>query len=556
MRKNGRKNLKRIGAGQYINEAITCINHLQKTPFRINQNVLEVLDTVWSNNVPINGLVSREDIEQIPYPFDVAPDDMTAEQRRELKIWKGKRAAIYQANARNMSKRLQIERTIQVAKDYDRYDQFYYTWQYDFRGRAYAVSDFLHPQTADYGKALLEFAGGVKIQQEHEAKWLAIHGANVFGEDKISLSERENWAYDHFDDVVKTVEKPFDFTWWMTADKPFQFLAFCCEWFQYIKALENGEEYLTHLPVSADGSCNGLQHLSAILRDEQGGKAVNLLPADKPNDIYYDVAMQTQKLVEIDAAKGDELAKQILAFGIDRKLTKRSVMIVPYAGTRFACREYIAEALQDRIDKGEVAQWEDTWQASQYLCGHVWDSIGTVISSARQVMDFVKDIGKAYADKQVPMEWRTPTGFLVIQDYPDLMTKRIKTHIDGNIVKVNFMKPIDNTVCRGKTISSSSPNFIHSLDASALVRTVNKCADEGMWQFSMVHDSYGTHSPNLPLMQEILRKEFVKMYEENDVLEELRDHAITTLGHDDLPVVPTRGNLDLRQVINSDYFFA
>ncbi len=553
MRKNGRKILKRIGTGNHIKEAMTCINHLQKTHYRINQYVLEVLETVWQNDIPINGLVSREEIEQIPYTFDVSPDEMNAEQKKDFKIWKGKRAAVYRANAELMSKRLQIERTIHVAKDYNKYDEFFYTWQYDFRGRAYAVSDFLHPQTADYGKALLEFSKGIEIKQEEDAKWLAIHGANCFGEDKISLDDRENWAYEHEDDIVKTVENPYDYHWWMTADKPFQALAWCYEFYGYLK---EGMGFVTTLPVSADGSCNGLQHLSAILRDEQGGRAVNLLPADKPNDIYNDVALQTQKLVELDAANGDELAKQILEFGIDRKLTKRSVMIVPYAGTQFACREYIEEALKDRMNKGEVAQWNDTWQASRYLCQHVWDSIGTVISSAREVMDFIKGIGRAYADKQVPMEWRTPTGFLVIQDYPDLMTKKIKTHIDGNIVKLNFKEPIDNTVCRSKTISGSSPNFIHSLDASALVRTVNRCVEQGISQFSMVHDSYGTHSPELPRMQEILRHEFVKMYEENDVLNDLRDHAIRTLGHDDLPEIPTRGSLDLRQVINSDYFFA
>ncbi len=31
-----------------------------------------------------------------------------------------------------------------------------------------------------------------------------------------------------------------------------------------------------------DGSCNGLQHYAALGRDESGGRAVNLLPVDKP----------------------------------------------------------------------------------------------------------------------------------------------------------------------------------------------------------------------------------------------------------------------------------
>mgnify|MGYP003340111153 CR=1 FL=1 len=92
----------------------------------------------------------------------------------------------------------------------------------------------------------------------------------VSGEDKISLDDRENWAYEHEDDIVKTVENPFDYHWWMTADKPFQALAWCYEFYGYLK---EGMGFVTTLPVSADGSCNGLQHLSAILRDEQGGRA-------------------------------------------------------------------------------------------------------------------------------------------------------------------------------------------------------------------------------------------------------------------------------------------
>lgn len=48
----------------------------------------------------------------------------------------------------------------------------------------------------------------------------------------------------------------------------------------------NPASYLSHLPVHMDGSCNGLQHYAALGRDEIGGKAVNLMPSDKPQDVY------------------------------------------------------------------------------------------------------------------------------------------------------------------------------------------------------------------------------------------------------------------------------
>ena len=46
------------------------------------------------------------------------------------------------------------------------------------------------------------------------------------------------------------------------------------------------------------------------------------------------------------------------------------------------------------------------------------------------------------------------------------------------------------------------------------------------------------------------------MYEEHDVLEELRQHAMRTLRTEDVPVPPSKGNLDLANVLKSDYFFA
>ena len=69
--------------------------------------------------------------------------------------------------------------------------------------------------------------------------------------------------------------------WWQQADSPWQLLAVC---YDLQAALSSGEpeSYCSRLPVHQDGSCNGLQHYAALGRDEKGGRAVNLLPVDKP----------------------------------------------------------------------------------------------------------------------------------------------------------------------------------------------------------------------------------------------------------------------------------
>lgn len=153
------------------------------------------------------------------------------------------------------------------------------------------------------------------------------------------------------------------------------------------------------------------------------------------------------------------------------------------------------------------------------------------------------------------MEWVTPTGWVVLQSYNNTTTKRIKTHINGEVVKLNMLEE-QSTVSKRRTGTGSSPNFIHSLDAAAMTKTINQCRGYNMNDFAMVHDSYGTHSTHMPRMSNIIREEFVKMYEEHDVLTELRDHAIHLLGTRDIPLPPAMGDLDIRNVLHSEYFFA
>lgn len=54
--------------------------------------------------------------------------------------------------------------------------------------------------------------------------------------------------------------------------------------FQLANALRSGnpEEYVSHLPVHQDGSCNGLQHYAALGRDKIGAVSVNLAPCKAP----------------------------------------------------------------------------------------------------------------------------------------------------------------------------------------------------------------------------------------------------------------------------------
>ena len=537
-----------------LSQEFDCLNSLQRTAWTINKPLLEIVRTLWDNGQEWAGLPAREDIPLPMYPFDKDPQEMNEAEKEKLAAWSKNRREIYRINNRSVSKRIQIERTMQMAEEYAKHDRFYYVWQNDFRSRKYASSTFMSPQGADWSKAFMMFKHGMPINNWDDARWLCIHGANLYGNDKVTLNERETWAWDNADEFKRVVDNPFDNLYWLEADKPFQFLAWCMD---FVGLVRQGWGYESRIPVSADGSCNGLQHLSAILRDERGGKATNLIPADLPQDIYSEVASDAMRAVERDASEGSEVAQQCKQLGIDRSVCKRPVMIVPYSGTRFACRQYIEDALKEKITKGADNPFgDDLFTPSNYLAGHVWDSINGVIQSARQVMDYVKEVGDCYADHNMHMEWVTPTNFLVMQHYKELNKKRIKTYINGSVVSLVKNEEREDEVSKRRAGNGSSPNFIHSLDAAAMTKTINECRRQGIDNFAMVHDSYGTHSTLMPKMSDILREEFVKMYEQHDVLTELRDHAKVTIGTDDIPHPPSVGNLDIRNVLKSQYFFA
>lgn len=50
---------------------------------------------------------------------------------------------------------------------------------------------------------------------------------------------------------------------------------------------------------ASTGSCNGLQHYAALGLDAKGGAQVNLVPADKPGDVYTGVCNIVKQKVRL-----------------------------------------------------------------------------------------------------------------------------------------------------------------------------------------------------------------------------------------------------------------
>ena len=137
-------------------------------------------------------------------------------------------------------------------------------------------------------------------------KWMKVHLANLFGNNKIPHSERIQWTDDHMEQVREAAAAPLDGTrWWADADEPFQALALCIE---LVAAIDSGspETFMSRLPIHQDGSCNGLQHYAALGRDEAGAIAVNVKPSVRPQDVYTGVLDIVLVKIETDMAIPDD----------------------------------------------------------------------------------------------------------------------------------------------------------------------------------------------------------------------------------------------------------
>lgn len=195
-------------------------------------------------------------------------------------------------------------------------------YYYDFRGRRYPATAYLHEQGSDLAKGLLLRADSKPIGRAG-FEWLLISIANNWAgdagredgykTDKIPLNDRIKWAIDNEDIFLSYAESPKVNQGWMKADKPWQFLAACNELMKFRIWQVNSEKeiksgnldeyyYPSHLECFIDGSNNGSQHLSALTRDEVTAPHVNLVPLSLPGDLYKYVADHVwDKLIE-DAA--------------------------------------------------------------------------------------------------------------------------------------------------------------------------------------------------------------------------------------------------------------
>jgi len=117
--------------------------------------------------------------------------------------------------------------------------------------------------------------------------------------------------------------------------------------------------------------------------------------------------------------------------------------------------------------------------------------------------------------------WTTPLGLPVCQPYRKVNTKEISTLISNILLTdPNSIGPVNGR----KQMSAFPPNYIHSLDASHMLKSAIACSKAGL-AFASVHDSFWTHPCDVDVMNVILREAFIRMHQ-GDLIKQLRDEFL------------------------------
>jgi DNA-directed RNA polymerase len=555
---------------------VGALNAIQEVGLRINKTVLEALTFCHQ---------MRLQVGKLPGPRKVLPKDATQDQK----------CATRKDNKKIDAKYAVVDRDLEEAKLLAEQPCFYQPHVLDWRSRVYAKPGFNH-QRADYCKGLFEMAEG-QVLNETGVKWLkwnvATTGAfKVDGRalDKSPFEVRVKWAEDNLERVRAIARDPMgSISLWKDADSPFCFLAACIALAGHT---DDPHGYVCHLTVAIDGSCSGLQHFSAMMRDADGGKHVNLMPSEYPQDVYAAVAEITKELVEADLNSDDDNVRRMAnlwwTWGIDRKVTKRNVMTFGYGSVESGFADQLFEDILDASDEARAhfGVTKDTWveamEIARYLGKHNMVGIKKTVKGAPLVMELLQNIAGILARANLPVLWTTPMGFPVLNAYYKPEFTRINTLLWNKALNVptpykpKVMSGFSKELNAYKQRSSISPNFIHSFDAAHLQLVVKNSKEAGIDSFLLIHDSFAALPNQMEVFSKIVRKSMVEMYEYRDPLEALLDGARAHLivageqSQDEAEVkkiaklikeldklmVPPRGTLDLSNILESQYAFS
>lgn len=524
------------------------LNKAQSVPYVINKDILALVNEARRTGVT-TGMPSSYPAPKPEWYLDGVPkEEYTARQMDDFQTWKMNMRNWYIQERTRVSKLRSMVSLVQICEEFKDEQELYFPTCVDWRYRLYFKSS-LHPQGSDMQKALLMFARR-KPLGERGLFWLKVHVATCFGYDKALFEKRAAWTDANIEQVRSVARAPFDSEAFKSADAPWCFLAACIDLVNALDS-ESPELYESGIPVAMDATNSGSQHFSALLRDPVGGKLTNLFweGNEEKADMYMDVKQRTDAKVIMDLDNPEFVVQANFwrENAITRSMTKRPCMTHVYSATVRSCSEYILQSAQEEGYEG--TEEYSLFKLAGYLSTRMKAAVEDANPAATEAMKYLQSLCYRVPAAQ-HLQWKTPLGGLVINRYTESeeTTVNVRSMNLTQLLVYNRNYDVNN---KRKAKSGISPNWIHSLDATHLGMIINSFDGDIM----PIHDSVATHACDVDAMHAVIREQFLKLYTEHDVLQEITDAAVACGADLEGLELPAKGSLNLMQVLDSKFFF-
>ena len=515
-----RYDLVRRGRSLPSQAAMDALNSLQRVPWKINQFVYEIVQHFYQKGQSINDSDSFRpyrkpedwDIPKLPPHLINIPDPRTAtiesertrlqSLREEQKTTKITLKKWHDADAQRRKESEIFRMVMTCAEKFKNEDRFWIPWSFDFRTRMYPIS-LMNPQSAEYVNAMMQFADGHPLDDRSEY-WLSVHLATTRGFSKETFEGRVAWVRGNIEEITAVATEPLGrgrAFWTQDADEPWMYLAACREYYECFIAKTKA---VTNIQCGIDATASGLQILGALMGDIGTCKLVNVIPTEKPSDLYQAVMDKCIALI-----KQERNRKRIPLSELSRSVAKKPVMTRAYGSTEWTRKDQVYEACNSK-QRGLALGLK--WEQTEYISKKLDDAMKLVLPGAEFVLDWLQRTAVAAMKQDRSkklVEWETPSGCRVVQVYMAETMRRAQTIALGC---TKFYEPrVQQTGTDPKLTkieSSTAANVVHSCDAAVLHLAIPKLG----FPASVTHDcGYARAGRQMDTLAEQLRTAFVEV---------------------------------------------
>jgi DNA-directed RNA polymerase len=518
---------------------IEFANKMNKQKWKINYTIVNILRQIvedvefMDNNT--STLFGIADLQVVD------PDDTS-----HVKVHK------INSNKKRLAKLVSLHGSLEDISVLEKYmdEYIYFGYRMDNRGRMYPVSRYLSPQGTGFVKAMLMFGSPCTLTEEGVEN-VKQYLAKLFGHEKMTKQARLEQFEGIADQIAEVgyavnsglVSIPHKELW--AGTDAMMCLAAASEW---VKIYHNPVGAEWYLPVTIDGTCNGIQHIAAITRDAELASYVNVIDAygDVPADIYgmcIDIAKQE---LRDRASAGDKVAAYWLNYELTRKLSKSAVMVTPYNASNGTKAGNITKAMSIEIpDFKDIPRDTRVYLRDVILAATLKVTKSAVDNYSAAIRSSTVQYVDTSSGYTVTHIYTTPLGLKV---YPKIktITNSKQFTMFGKIYTIaysDFTLPLN----KGSLANQTCPNVIHSYDSSHMIMSMNELLtqhpDANVW---LIHDEFGTDPNHLNTLQHIIRDKFVELHD-NYPLESIMAKPLT--------VEYKVGSLNLEDVKKSKFLF-